>query len=85
MNKWQPIATAPKDGTNILAAEIRDNRILFAAVIWWGDHDSADSEYGTVAHTPHFGWLMSDGHNDPMWCRGFGRLTHWRLLPGDEP
>lgn len=74
---WQPIARAPKDGTNILVTSGGYNY----AVVWWGDHDAADSEWGQTKHTPNFGWLFSDGHNDPLWYRAWPSLTHWMPLP----
>lgn len=74
--KWKPIESAPKDGTPIL---LTDGHRVIAA--WWGDLNAADSEFGTVAHEECWGWLISDGHNDPIWYRGHPSLTHWMPQP----
>jgi hypothetical protein len=78
MSEWRPIDTAPRDGTEILITNG-----YHQAVVWWGDLNAADSEFGTVPHEELFLWLMSDGKNDPFPYRGGIYLTHW--MPLDSP
>ena len=75
--KWEPIETAPKDGTAIVVA----SNGWIRAVVRWMDIDSADSEWGTVEHTPDWQWAIEDGKNDRMYYRGWNQLTHWMPLP----
>lgn len=77
MDNWQPIETAPKDGRSILLYSLGGRMV----VSWWGDLNAADSEFGTVSHEPCWGWLISDGHNDPIWYRGWMQVTDWQALP----
>lgn len=87
---WKPFDTAPKTGVPILACENwgseKFGRVpgCSCVVIYWGDINAADSEYGTMPHEANWLWLMSDGHNDPIHYRGWTRLTHWMELP-DAP
>ena len=79
--EWQPISTAPKDGTSILVGKEYRGAIHGCAVIRWGDENAADSEWGTVPHNENFMWLIDDGKNDPFHYRGWVYLTHWMPLP----
>lgn len=87
MNKWQPIETAPKDGTRILAhGRGTDNGIwaadvkmpLMQCVIYWGWHDSEDFEPvgdGTYRKVTKrvLEWRPIGPH--------FFNPTHWMPLP----
>lgn len=69
---WQPIETAPKDGTTILVYFRQHG----AMTVFWGDHDyDHTSEYAT--------WLVEDHKHGPYPVRGYskGDDTHWMPLP----
>lgn len=76
MSKWQPIETAPKDGT------------IFD--VWLGDADASDVGYYCTAGTRRStGWSWRSGKFRP--CGGLGVIvptfvipTHWMPLP-DPP
>jgi hypothetical protein len=78
MSDWQPIETAPKDGTKILAHCIA-NGVSYISVIWWRGERYKDSLYK---------WRNS--LNDSA-VGGFAdRLpnlgaTHWMPLPDGPP
>jgi hypothetical protein len=78
MSDWQPIETAPKNHTDVLLYNDLNKTCVVAC---WGDINAADSEYGTVVHEENWGWLISDGHNDPISYRAWPYVTHWRPLP----
>lgn len=65
--EWQPIETAPKDGTRILTCKIiaGEKRILCPAVNEW--NDPSRTGLGSL------GWWASTALTDP---------THWMPLPG---
>jgi hypothetical protein len=73
MSEWQPIDTAPKDGTAILAFPCRiddpaGNGLIDAPyVVIWRDW----TQYGGDA-----GWHEAGGERYAMW-----EPTHWMLLP----
>lgn len=67
MNDWQPIETAPKDGTEILACGT-----WYQAVVHWGQLNEENVPPG---------WLHHDGKNDPMWYRMGYALKYWMPLP----
>lgn len=78
---WQPIETAPKDGTNIILSNGQS-----VAQGWWMDepgyireHRDEDGRY--------LGQDESDGYQGWMDCDG-GMLpdpTHWQPLPPPPP
>jgi hypothetical protein len=73
---WQPIETAPKDGTWILAMNNRGN----PAVIIWDADALSDRRDGTRAA----GWIhpFSEGYLSPFWNGGCGSVpTHWMPIP----
>lgn len=65
--QWQPIETAPKDGTDILLTDG-----YRAAVASWYPEEFPDAEWP---------WGVSDWHNDPLHLRGGYMATHWMPLP----
>lgn len=69
MSAWQPIETAPMDGTLILSAsrhqKVDEPQVL--AVIAWSTRDRE--------------WFCPDGADRPTWP---WRPTHWQPLP-DPP
>ena len=65
---WQPIATAPKDGTDLLLAEYGENGYGEIDVGSWGLIEKSDLDGSDV-----IGWLSNYGRvNEP---------THWLPLP----
>ena len=69
---WQPIETAPKDGTTILVWFKQHG----AMTVCWGDRDyDHTSEYAI--------WLVDDHKHGPYPVRGYSRGddTHWMPLP----
>jgi len=70
--QWQPIETAPKDGTTILVWFRQHG----AMTVCWGDRDyNHTSEYAI--------WLVDDHKHGPYPVRGYSRGddTHWMPLP----
>jgi Protein of unknown function (DUF551) len=63
---WQPIETAPKDGTHILAFEPFENVIV--STWWWSQPDSKNGG----------AWYGTDPMDRLNWCQCF---THWMPLP----
>ncbi len=62
---WQPIETAPKDGTPLLLfGRVAYSQELAQYVGFWGRWDSAGGEFET--------WICSGPHWKP---------THWMPLP----
>lgn len=75
MSEWQPIETAPKDGTWILGVNNRGNQ---AVIIW---RDAAFYENG---RGPYPGWIhpFTHGHLSDFWNGMVGSVaTHWQPLP----
>ncbi len=71
---WQPIETAPHDGSWILGINNRGN---MAVIIW---SESARNHFGTYTR----GWIhpFSSGDLSSFWNGGCGSVaTHWRPLP----
>lgn len=70
--QWQPIETAPKDGSTILVWFRQHG----AMTVCWGDLDyDHTSEYAN--------WLVDDHKHGPYPVRGYSRGddTHWMPLP----
>lgn len=66
---WQDIATAPKDGEQVL---LQDGR-WGPYVGWWGAHDDGPDNW-------HFLDVTVQGDHLNCWQPGYGP-THWRPLP----
>lgn len=75
---WQPIETAPKDGTKILM--VGPYKVVVA---WWGDLDGPPDFMDPAPHVPRMEWLChSDCKNDPNFLRlDYLEPTHWMPLP----
>lgn len=77
MSEWQPIETAPKDGSWILAINNRGNQ---AVIIW--SHSAP--HWTERSDAPRGGWIhpFSDGIQSTFWNGGCGSVpTHWMPLP----
>lgn len=69
MSEWQPIETAPKDGTRIL---IFDNGCI--SIANW--HEQIDN----YNHAPFDGWLIFYP-DDAFYTQVSENPTHWMPLP----
>lgn len=73
MSKWQSIETAPKDGTDILLAEISHDR---------GQISYGEIDIGAWQKEPMS--MDEEGNSYWYWFTNFGRVqepTHWMPLP----
>ena len=74
--EWQPIETAPKDGTAILVAGLNSEGSPMTGEAYWYTAERGDSDIG-------FWWANTDP-GDYYACRiDDGALTHW--MPHPEP
>lgn len=80
MDAWQPIETAPKDGTKIV---IWSERYSHCPIAWWGEEDGDEGAF--------FGWRLKDDHSPCGSCQddfiGWNEdiedglmPTHWTTL-----
>lgn len=71
--KWQPIETAPKDGTSILGFQLWSIGPGWCVLTWteWGEHVD---EAGLTEIKP--GWTIPEDHYATCW-----EPTHWMPLP----
>ncbi|WP_313666285.1 hypothetical protein [Shinella sp.] len=73
MLEWQPIETAPRDGTNIYAFAPGYG---WPEVIRWEDFDAADAaETGEPGY-----WRYSEGLMADVCVLEFETLTHWAKI-----
>jgi hypothetical protein len=70
---WQPIETAPHDGSRILV--YADNRMY---VVRWTDPDEYD--YNKRCLSEYANWHVDDNKHGPFALRG-PSPTHWMPLP----
>jgi hypothetical protein len=82
MSEWQPIETAPKDGTIILLAD--DHTV--AAGFYWAGNKRQYTGFQDLIDDPKFCWLVldSDVNREPLNAYksgGFNGITHWMPLP----
>lgn len=75
MSEWQPIETAPKDGT---------------AVLLWADTEAGDANlrlFGKhLCEVGHSACAQVGQFGDGHWHTEFiGEPTHWQPLPDDPP
>lgn len=68
MNIWQPIATAPKDGTIVLGCEWMSGKHIVVEIQWAKDHHG-DYEWQLASTI----WADESYSADP---------THWMPRPG---
>jgi hypothetical protein len=64
---WQPIETAPKDGSEIILARIGENEVGKNLGVWWACSGSWSEKYSR--------WW------DGIEPCGFNHPTHWMHLP----
>ncbi|MGV6816142.1 MAG: hypothetical protein ACWA44_02595 [Thiotrichales bacterium] len=83
MNDWQPIETAPKDGTEILVwnAELKERK-------WYEEGKVMLVSWGVdILHypgaKPNWTWCVPGSHQDEQGgCETANRATHWMPVPG---
>ena len=79
ISTWQPIESAPKDGTQILAWNGFYKRYT---TIYWGDINADDCR--EPGHIPNMGWLYGNDKHSILFYRQWHYLTHW-MLPPEPP
>ncbi len=65
--EWLPIASAPKDGSRFIAAEVVPAKLT--------------SGQGDMPHVFVGYWWQGDNLNTPRFVGGFDKPTHWQPLP----
>jgi hypothetical protein len=78
MNKWQPIKTAPKDGTKIIVG-FDAASVWVVHVAWWDDGLRGVND---IADPDDIGWWSYvRGSVTQEQLDGFRTPTHWIELP----
>lgn len=72
MREWQPIETAPKDGSAILLAGPFEHGCIIA---FWSDPSIGDTEPSDS------GWYEFEWSGNPI----HGQPTHWSPIPNIPP
>jgi hypothetical protein len=67
--QWQPIETAPKDGTDVM--------------VWDGEVRTL-STWGKTAHVPIYGWLQIAWADPEDADLMYPQPTHWMPLPSAQ-
>lgn len=91
MTKWQPIDTAPKDGTVVLGyfpdgIKARDyphgwgERIYYRTIMRWGTANDYDGESQWIVPFPDIDPGVYDDPSFDCWAMT-GNPTHWMPLP----
>lgn len=76
MSAWQPIETAPKDGTGILYAD----RSGYVGITYW---TSCDVYSRTAGYQKQMGWFDCDDDGITRPLVGDYEPTHW--MPKPDP
>jgi len=82
---WQPIETAPKDGTSVLLAEQIQGHGFVQTVGRW--HAEFDSEYNADNDEIYYRGAWTDGTVADWGMQEYAELqpTHWQPLPAPPP
>lgn len=76
---WQPIETAPTDGTRIRGKGSVTSRYLMPGSVLWSNRTRVGERvtwWGKTSHVPLYGWNYGrDPEDQNLW-----RPTHWRPL-----
>jgi hypothetical protein len=74
--EWQPISTAPKDGTEIIGMYVHIETQVVHNVFWMGEDDT--DEHGNA----DIGWWTYEyGEVGRLKLDGWMTPTHWMPLP----
>jgi hypothetical protein len=90
MSDWQPIETAPKDGTRMLVRFVNEwKRPCYALAAYFpaGALDMDDEYPGGIdeeGHNADAGWFEDSDLRDPGYWEMTAQPTHWMPLP-DPP
>jgi hypothetical protein len=80
MTDWQPIETAPKDGTFVMLfvpnGQLETGPVTIGGY-WKAVERSPDGRFKNGEWTRFSGWLGSDADCHASWCDP----THWMPLP----
>jgi hypothetical protein len=77
--EWQPIETAPKDGTDILVAGINFGEVgkgYHIVVAQWCEDERSPQQIWRERGVCFSGWYQDDDSDEPL-----PFLTHWMPLP----
>ena len=69
---WQPIETAPKDGSVFLIVDMKSSRPMAYAACWWPERDDL------------YPWAIFEGVNTDGGLNSYSRKyppTHWMPMP----
>jgi hypothetical protein len=67
---WQPIKTAPRDGTDILVTGAHNLHLVYAQFL-------EKRHYVEITH-----WGKNNGVGQfILWCKNYSQPTHWMPLP----
>jgi hypothetical protein len=73
---WQPIETAPKDGTRFIGRRSYADRYTGAL-----RYEKRRTWFGKTSHIPLYGWCHGrDVENIDLW-----QTTHWKPLAEQQP
>jgi hypothetical protein len=74
--EWQPIETAPRDGTSvILAVTGGKNGPVVGEARWWEEWEEHGGDWYWAGNTP------GDYHGGPISEINFGTPSHWMPMP----
>lgn len=77
---WQPIETAPRDGTRMRYKRVIDGQTLFHGVTAWRENVSVPPVFGAYGEVLWSATAIS-GWMHPDWPKRTPEPTHWMPLP----
>jgi hypothetical protein len=76
VSEWQPIETAPKDGTGFIGRRVRGDVVT----CWWQTEFEAFISSCRVMELAA-GYSFEDGKSEKLHSPVIERVTHWMPLP----